>query len=181
MKNVKMKKYRKMLTEWDAPYIQALAELIPTQSKVTLCHWCLDYAEVHILSIYKKAYPDDGRLEKTLQAARDWLSGKVKLPFVKQIILNEAHAAAREAEGKPAAQAAARAVGQCASTIHSARHCIGLALYGALAVAYDELGNDALWEQLEARAGEECQRMLTALQARAVEGEPNPSNVTWVC
>jgi hypothetical protein len=55
------------------------------------------------------------------------------LPQAKSAIL-ECHAVAREAEGNRAAQAAARAVGQCASTIHSPRHCIGLALYGALAV-----------------------------------------------
>lgn len=176
-----MKKYRKMLTDWDAPYIQSLAALIPTQSKVTLCRWCLSYAESHLLPLYKKAHPDDDRLEKTLQAAWDWLDGKVKLPYVKELILNGAHAAAREAEGSPAVQATARAIGQCASSIHSARHCIGLPLYGALAVAYDELGAEAPWEQLEQRAGEECGKMLAALQAIAVENEPKPSNVTWVC
>jgi hypothetical protein len=41
-------------------------------------------------------------------AAKNWLDGKVKLPYVKNIILNECHAAARENDGNPAVQAAAR-------------------------------------------------------------------------
>ena len=75
----------------------------------------------------------------------------------------------------------ARAIGQSASTIHSAKHCIGLPLYGALAVAYDMLGTKASWEELEQCAAEECGRMLAALQAVAVEDEPNPAKIKWNC
>jgi hypothetical protein len=89
--------------------------------------------------------------------------------------------AAREADGNPVAQASARAVGQCASTIHSARHCIGLAFYGALAVAYDRLGTDAPWEEIEQYAAEECGRMEAALHAVAVENEPNQAKIDWKC
>ena len=88
---------------------------------------------------------------------------------------------ARANDADPAAQAAARTIGQCAATIHSARHCIGLALYGALAVAYDDLGTKAPWAQLEQRAAEECGRMLAALRAVAVEDEPNPAKINWNC
>lgn len=84
-------------------------------------------------------------------------------------------------EENPVAQAAARAVGQSASTIHSARHCIGLAFYGALAVAYDCLGTDAPWGQIEQCAAEECGRMETALRASAVENEANPAKIDWKC
>lgn len=93
----------------------------------------------------------------------------------------ECHAAARETEGNSVAQAAARAIGQCASTIHSAQHCIGLAFYGALAVAYDTLGTDAKWVQLEQCAADECGRMLDALRAVAVENEPNPAKIKCGC
>ncbi len=58
--------------------------------------------------------------------------------MAKKVIL-DAHAAAREAEANPAAQAAARAIGQAASTIHSATHSLGLPLYGSLAIAYDRI------------------------------------------
>ena len=175
-----MPKARKMLSDWNAPYIQALMKLIETQSKSTLAHWAVDYAEQSILPLWNKHYPEDQRPQNALHAAREWLSGSIKLPQAKTSIL-ECHAAAREADTNPVAQAAARAIGQCASTIHSARHCIGLALYGALAVAYDTLGKNASWKALEQCAADECWRMLDALQAVSVEDEPNPAKIVWKC
>jgi hypothetical protein len=175
-----MPKARKMLSDWNAPYIQALIKLIETQSKSTLAHWAVDYAEQSILPLWNKHYPEDQRPHNALHAAREWLSGSIKLPQAKTSIL-ECHAAAREADTNPVAQAAARAIGQCASTIHSARHCIGLALYGALAVAYDTLGTNASWKALEQCAADECWRMLDALQSVSVEDEPNPAKIVWKC
>lgn len=175
-----MPKARKMLSDWEAPYIQSLVKLIETQSKSTLAHWAVDYAERVILPLWRKQYPDDQRPQNALNVAREWLSGTIKLPQAKSAIL-ACHAAAREAEGNPAAQAAARAIGQCASTIHSARHCIGLALYGAIAVAYDTLGTNAGWERLEQCAADECTRMEAALRAVAVEDEPVPVQIDWKC
>lgn len=175
-----MPKARKMLNDWKAPYIQSLMRLIETQSKATLADWAVDYSQRVILPLWCKYYPDDLRPQKALNAARDWLSGAIKLPQAKAAIL-ECHAAAREADGNPVAQASARAIGQCASTIHSARHCIGLAFYGAIAVAYDRLGTDAPWEQIERCAAEECDRMEAALRAVAVENEPNPAKIDWKC
>lgn len=175
-----MPKARKMLSDWNAPYIQALMKLIETQSKSTLAHWAVDYAEQSILPLWNKHYPEDQRPHNALHAAREWLSGSIKLPQAKTSIL-ECHAAAREADTNPVAQAAARAIGQCASTIHSARHCIGLALYGALAVAYDTLGTNASWKALEQCAADECWRMLDALQSVSVEDEPNPAKIVWKC
>ncbi|MGE5397745.1 MAG: putative immunity protein [Chitinophagales bacterium] len=175
-----MPKARKMLSDWDAPYIQSLVTLIETQSKSTLAHWAVDYAELVILPLWRKYYPNDLRPQNAMNDAREWLSGAAKLPQAKKAIL-ECHAAAREASMNPVAQAAARAIGQSSSTIHSARHCIGLALYGAIAVAYDSLGTNATWEQLEQNAALECGRMLDALRAVAVENEPNPAKIDWKC
>ncbi|MGB7604547.1 MAG: putative immunity protein [Lutisporaceae bacterium] len=175
-----MPKARKMLSNWEAPYIQSLMKLIETQSKATLTHWAVDYSEQVILPLWCKYNPNDLRPQNALNAAREWLSGAIKLPRAKAAIL-ECHAAAREADGNPVAQAAARAIGQCASTIHSARHCIGLAFYGAIALAYDRLGTDAPWGQIEQCAAEECGRMLDALRAVAVENEPNLAKIDWKC
>ena len=169
-----------MLSDWKAPYIQSLMKLIETQSKSTLAHWAVDYSERVLLPLWSKHYPDDLRPHNALNAAREWLSEAIKLPQAKPVIL-ECHAAARAADGNPVAQAAARAIGQCASTIHSARHCIGLAFYGALAVAYDRLGTDAPWGQIEHYAAKECGRMEAALRAVAVENEPNPAKIDWKC
>ena len=175
-----MPKARKMLSDWEAPCIQSLLKLIETQSKSTLAYWATDYAERVILPLWNSYYPNDIRPQNALNAARSWLSGAIKLPQAKSAIL-ECHAAAREAEKTPVAQAAARTIGQCASTIHSARHCIGLAFYGALAVAYDQLGTDAPWGKIEQSAAEECERMETALWEVAVENEPNPAKIDWKC
>jgi hypothetical protein len=122
-RGVHMPKYRRMLSDIEAPYIQALMRLIDSQSKTTLANWAISYAEAHLLPIYEKSYPNDPRPRAALEAAREWLDGKVKLPHVKGLIL-EAHAAAREAEGSPAAQAAARTIGQAAATIHAATHSL---------------------------------------------------------
>jgi hypothetical protein len=178
---VKVKKYRKMLSDINAPYLQSLMALIQTQSKTTLAHWAIDYARIHILPIYEKAYPGDERPMNALDAAGEWLDGKVKLPDVKNIILNECHEAAREAENSPAAQAAARACGQSAATIHTPTHSLGLALYGALAIAYDKLGVDADWDALINTVAEECAKMEAALIAVAVQDEPNPAKIKWGC
>jgi hypothetical protein len=175
-----MPKARKMLSDWDAPHIQSLVQLIETESKTTLAHWSVDYAEQVMLPLWGKHFPDDPRPHNALHAAREWLSGAIKLPQAKTAIL-ECHAAAREADTNPVAQAAARAAGQSASTIHSARHCVGLALYGAVAVAYDTLGACATWDHLEPSAAAECGRMLNALRAVAVENEPNPAKIDWKC
>jgi hypothetical protein len=168
-----MPKARKMLNNLDAPYIQPLVRLIETQSKSALANWAIDYSEQVILPLWSKHYPDDLRPHEAIHAAREWLSREIKLPEAKKAIL-KCHAAAREADGNPVAQAAARTIGQSASTIHSARHCIGLALYGALAVAYETLGTSAAWEQLEQCAADECGRMLEALRAVAVENNIKP-------
>lgn len=176
-----MPKYRKMLNDINAEYLQSLMRLIETQSKNTLVSWCMDYAEEHILPVYEKHQPGDGRPRNTLSAAREWLAGKVKLPYVKIIILNECHAAARELDGNPTAQAAARTIGQAASSIHAPTHSLGLALYGALAVAYDKLGIDADWSGLLTVAAEECSAMEAALRKIAIENEQNPAKLNWKC
>jgi len=169
-----------MLTEWEAPYLQSLIRVVEGQSKATLVNWCVDYAEAHLLPIYEGTYPDDPRPRNALSAAQDWLAGRVKLPEAKVHIL-ACHAAARESEGQPAAQAAARAIGQAASTIHAPTHCAGIALYGALAEAYAALGPNTPWSDLEQAAAKACGRMEAALSAVAVANEPNPAKLNWKC
>jgi len=169
-----------MLSNWQADPIEGLMRLIETQSKETLMNWAVDYAEAHFLPIYTKQYPHDERPLLALEYARKWLKKEVKLPEAKKNILG-CHNAAAEAEANPAAQAAARAIGQAASSIHSAMHSLGLALYGGLAVAYDQLGMDKPWSEHEAFALKECEKMLAALQCVAIENEPNPVKVKWFC
>lgn len=170
-----------MLGDYRKPYIQSIMRLIETQSKPTIAKWCLDYTEKHILPIYKKSYPADPRPENAIKAARNWLAGKVKLPQVKDIILNQAHAAAREAEQNPAAQAAARTCGQAAAVIHAPTHSLGLVFYGTAAIAYDQVGTDQPPEVYEQIVQKECAKMLAALKKIAIKNEPNPAKVNWHC
>lgn len=174
-------KPRKMLGDWREPYIQSLMRLIETQSKATIAKWCMDYAEVYILPIYLKHHPADNRPQTALAAARDWFEGRKKLPEVKHIILNECHAAAREAEDNPAAQAAARACGQASACFHTPTHSLGLAFYGAAAIAYDRVGVAETPDVYNRIAAEECAKMEAALRAVAVENEPNPAKISWNC
>ena len=176
-----MPKLRKMLGAADSPYIAALMRLIETQSKATIASWCMDYCEAHILPIIEKHCLGDERPHRAIDASRDWFNGKKKLPEVKNIILNECHAAARELNDNPTAQAAARACGQAAACFHTPTHSLGLAFYGAVAIAYDRVGLNEKAEVYDEIAAEECAKMEATLRAVAVENEPNPLKINWGC
>lgn len=158
-----MPKLRKMLGAADSPYIISLIE---TRSKVTIAGWCMDYCGKHILPIFEKRCPGDGRPRMALDASRDWFKGKKKLPEVKDIILGECHAAARDLDGNPAAQAAARACGQTSACFHTPTHSLGLAFYGTAAIAYDRVGLGETPEVYDQIAAEECAKMEAALRNR---------------
>lgn len=175
-----MAKPRKMLSDWEAPYIQSLMKLIETQSKETLANWAIDYSEKNLLPLWDKDFAADSRPQNAINAAKAWLAGEIKLPQAKKEIL-QCHDAAREAEGKPISQGVARAIGQSASTIHSAQHCIGLAFYGALALAYNRIGVDKPWEEIQEIAAEECGKMEDALRAVAIANEEKPAKINWKC
>jgi hypothetical protein len=175
------KKLRKMLGDVYAPSAVALRELIDTQSKDTIRKWCLDYAETKILPIFEKHCPGDDRPRNAVNAAHDYLDGKAKFPVVKNIILNECHQAARKLDANPIAQAAARAVGQGSSVVHTLTHSLGLFFYAAAAVAYDRIGLEASEDEYAGIAEEVCLDYTAALRDVAIENEPNPAKLKWNC
>jgi len=175
-----MPKYRKMLTDYKVPYIQSIFRLIETQSKETIAKWCVDYAEKRLLPIYEDAVLEDFRPRVAINVAREWFAGNVKLPEVKSAV-SECTAAARDADENPTAQAAARAMGSCVGAVYASTYSAGLMFYGALAVAYNELGINAEWEKLLEAAEDECWRIKAELEIVAVENEPNPVKVKWNC
>ncbi len=175
------KKLRKSLGDVNAPCVVMLRDLIDTQSKDTIREWCLGYAEAKMLPLFDKHCPGDVRPRNAVDAAREYLAGKVKFPVVKHVILNECHAAARELDANPVAQAAARAVGQGTSVVHALTHSLGLYFYAAAAVAYDRVGPDAPAEVYNSIAEEVCLDYTAALRAIAVENEPNPAILKWNC
>jgi hypothetical protein len=172
---------RKTLGNPFAPSVTALRALIDTQSKDTIRAWCLAYAEDRLLPFFETLCPGDARPRRALCAARDYLAGKTTFTAVKQIILNECHAAARELAGHPAAQAAARAIGQGASVVHTPTHALGLYFYTSAAFAYHRLGLDASDAAYEQVAEEICAEYTDALRSIALENEPNPVKIKWNC
>jgi len=175
------KKLRKLLGDVNAPSVVALRDLINTQSKETIIRWCLSYATDKILPIYEKHCPDDSRPRNAINAAYDYLDKKVKFPDVKNIILNECHAAARDLEANPIAQAAARAVGQGSAVVHTLTHSLGLYFYASAAVAYDRIGLDASDVEYATIAEEVCKDYTDALRDVAVKDEVNPAKLKWNC
>ncbi len=140
-----MGKLRKTLGDVNAPCTIALKALIDTQSKETIRKWCLDYAENSVLPVFERLCPEDCRPRNAIAAARAYLDGRVKFTVVREIILNQCHAAAREFGESPTAQVAARAIGQGAA-VHVPTHALGLYFYAAAAAAYDRAGPDASHE-----------------------------------
>ena len=184
------RKLRKTLGDVNAPSTIALRELIDTQSKATIRRWCLEYAEKKLLPIFEKHCPGDNRPRNAVNAAHDYIDGKVKFPVVKNIILNECHQAARELDNNPIAQgraaqaaacAAARGVGQGSAVVHTLTHSLGLFFYAAAAVAYECVGPDATDEVYAAIAEEVCLDYTAALREIAVADEPNPAKLKWNC
>lgn len=175
-----MPKLRKMLGAADSPYIITLMRLIETQSKMTICNWCIDYAEKIMLPILYKYCLDDDRPQNAIYAAHEWLDGKIKLPAAKVHIL-AADTVARELDGSPVAQAAARAIGQAAAVIHTPTHSLGMCFYAAAAIAYDRVGLSETADVYDQIAAQECEKMEDALRSIAVENEPNPAKINWNC
>ena len=175
-----MAKLRKMLGAADSPYILSLMSLIETQSKTTIGDWCVDYAEKYILNIYEKAFPEDDRLRLAVEAYRSYRKGELKLPERKKAAALTVQAA-KEAEKNPAAQAAARTIGQAIGAVYTPTHSLGLAFYGAAAIAYDRVGLEEKPEVYDQIAAQECAKMEEALRACMVENEKNPAKIKWYC
>ena len=175
-----MAKLRKMLGAADSPYILSLMSLIETQSKTTIGDWCVDYAEKYILNIYEKAFPEDDRLRLAVEAYRSYRKGELKLPELKKAAALTVQAA-KEAEKNPAAQAAARTIGRAIGAVYTPTHSLGLAFYGAAAIAYDRVGLEEKPEVYDRIAAQECAKMEEALRACMVENEKNPAKIKWYC
>lgn len=175
-----MAKVRKMIGKADSEGIISLMGLIETQSKNTIVKWCNDYAREHVLPIYEKDYPEDKRLINALDAIIGWLEGNIKLVDAKKII-KEVQIAAREVEGNHSAQAAARAIGATTGTISTVTSSLGLAFYGAAAIAYSTIGVNGAPEVYDEIAASECEKMEEALRKVAVINEPNPVKIKWHC
>ncbi len=127
---------RKILFTRESECIQPIRALVEQQKHRALVAWAFDCAP-RVLAIFERHCPNDPRPRLALETAQAWARGEVKMPAAKRAI-HAAHNAATEAESCPAAQAAARAVGHAAATVHVETHALGLIFYGLTAFIYDE-------------------------------------------
>ncbi len=125
---------RKLLFSRESDCIQPIRNLIEKQRHKTLVAWALDCAP-RVLEIFEKKYPEEQRPRQALETAAAWARGEVKMPVAKKAI-HTAHNAATAVEGDYAAQAAARAAGHAAATVHVETHALGLVFYGLTAFIY---------------------------------------------
>lgn len=125
---------RKILFDRQSVCIQPLRALIESQTHRTLVAWALDCAALYV-DFFEARRPADSRPRQALARAGAWARGEIKMPEAKKAIL-AAHAAGAQAED-PAAEAAARAVAQAASTVHVETHALGLAFYGLTALVLE--------------------------------------------
>jgi hypothetical protein len=58
-------------------------------------------------------------------------------------------------------------------------HSLGVAFYGAAAVAYSGAGLNETAERYEQIATEECAKMEAALRKIAMYNERNPAKINW--
>lgn len=168
----------KTLGDFQTPCILSLMALIETQSKPTLVRWATAYATERLLPVYERIVPADSRPRNALLGAIGWLEGRVRFADAK-VTNNDAHTAATQAEGKPAAQAAARAAAHAALTIHVPAHCLGVAFYGLAALAYAQAGEAADAETCARIVTRGCAGMEAALRKTATADEPNPARLDW--
>lgn len=136
------KALRKTLGDPGSSSSLALRGLIGRQPKALVRRWCLQYARAHFLTLFEGLCPEEPRPRLAIEAAERYAAGQGSFQEARERIL-ACHAAARELEGRPAAQAAARACGHAASVVHVPLHAMGLYHYGAAALAYDVLGVEA--------------------------------------
>ena len=90
-----------------------------------LALWAAVCAE-HVLPLFERAVPDDGRPREAIEATRSWVRGE--LPMMRARALGgHAMGAARPLRGSP--RFAAYAAGQAACVAHVPEHDLGAAAY----------------------------------------------------
>ncbi|GAB1420549.1 hypothetical protein MASR2M15_06500 [Anaerolineales bacterium] len=112
----------------------AIADLTQKSDHKTLAIWAADCAE-RVLPYFEAKYPQDHRLRAAIEAVRSWVNENLAMIDARKAAF-AAHAAARDAEQIPEAQAAARAAGHAAATAHVATHAIHAANYALKAIQH---------------------------------------------
>jgi hypothetical protein len=103
------------------------------QDQRSLATWAADCAE-RVLPFFEKAYPEDDRPRKAIEACRTWVrTGVFRMADIRGASL-AAHDAARDAKENDAACCAAHAAGQAVATAHVPQHAYGGSYYALKAI-----------------------------------------------
>ncbi len=140
-----------------------------------LALWAAACAE-HVLPLFERAVPDDGRPRQAIEAARSWV--RRELPMMRARALGgHAMGAARPLSGGP--RFAAYAAGQAACVAHVPEHDLGAAAYAIKAAR--AAVSDAEAEQVRRR---ECvwQRAQLPPQVRdlVIDDQRRRNEICWL-
>ena len=131
--SLNLKKKRQVLFSKDSEYLQDLMFLFQNQNHRVMSLWAFDFAEESIKKL-KEKYPNEKRPREALEAARNWASGKIKMPLAQRKIL-DCHAFAKEISNREDITTC-HAVGQACAVVHTAKHAIGYPIYDLTSIVF---------------------------------------------
>ena len=139
-----------------------------------LARWAAECAE-HVLHLFERERPEDGRPRWAIELARAWTRGEVGMTEARTAA-GHANAAARDRTG--AARHAAYAAAQTAAVAHVAAHQLGAAAYAIRAVRAADAEGDG------AGAGRrEClwqwDRLPPAIRALVLDDQRLRNHLCW--
>lgn len=164
----RLRRKNQLLFSRDALLLQALSAQLRRADHRAVTLWALDLAG-ETVALLTQAYTHEPRPAASLQAARDWAAGRIRMPQARQAIL-ASHAAARDIPC-PKDAALCHAVGQACAVVHTAGHALGYPIYELTAMVRC-LGVPDCRTHVEARVEEYLSHLLY-WQAHAHEA-PGP-------
>lgn len=133
---MRQKRRNQILFAKDSAYLLDLRLLLQQQNRRVLILWALSLAKESADAL-AQTFPEERRPQDALEAAWDWVCGRIRMPVAQRKIL-DCHALAREL-AHPADRALCHAIGQACSVVHTAGHAMGYPIYEltALVRRYD--------------------------------------------
>lgn len=143
----KARRRNQSLFQRDSLLLQPLACRLLRTPKAAVVAWALACAE-DTAADFARRHPRERLLQDTIDAARSWARGEIRLPAVRSMIL-ACHALAKTMSD-PSDADRCHAVAQACSTIHTDKHALGLPMYELTAIVRDA-GLSGCSEAVEAR------------------------------
>lgn len=154
--SIRLKKKNQILFSDNSEYLQDMIALLEKQNHRVLVLWAFDLASESV-KVLEERYPEEKRPREALAAAKDWASGKIKMPLAKQRIL-DCHAFAKEIENMEDI-AICHSIGQACSVVHTKGHAIGYPIYDLTAIIY-KYGIENCKDAIERRKQEYIDKIL---------------------